>query len=95
MVDEKNFGVRKGSLALMLIIAVAISTWGNVAIGPVDHECHANPARSQGSGCDKRRLLSESNGHRYAGRYLDLPQFDAKATAVDAETMDLKYAERD
>jgi hypothetical protein len=52
MVDEKNFGVRKGSLALMLIIAVAVSACGDVAIGPVDHQCHANPARSQGSGCD-------------------------------------------
>jgi hypothetical protein len=39
----------------MLIIAVAISACGDVAIGPVDHECHSNPARSQGSGCDDRR----------------------------------------
>jgi len=39
--------------------------------------------------------LSESDGHLYGAAILDLPQFDAKATAVYAETMDLKYAERD
>jgi hypothetical protein len=52
MINEKTFGVRKESLALMLIIAVVVSACGNVAIGPVDHECHANPARSHGSGCE-------------------------------------------
>ncbi len=54
MIDEKRFGVRKGSLALMLIIAASLAACGDVAIGPVDHECHANPAKSQGSGCDDR-----------------------------------------
>jgi hypothetical protein len=44
-------------LALMLIMAAALSACGNaatgpVATGPVDHECHGNPARSQGSGCE-------------------------------------------
>ncbi len=38
-------------------------------------------------------MLVESDGHLYAGCYLDLPQLYAKATAVYAETMDLKYAE--
>jgi hypothetical protein len=53
----KRYGVRKESVALMLIIAMAVSACGTaatrpVAVGPVDHECHGNPARSQGSGCD-------------------------------------------
>jgi hypothetical protein len=39
-------------LILMLIIAVCVSACGKVDIGPVDHECHVNPATSQGSGCD-------------------------------------------
>jgi hypothetical protein len=95
VIDEKRFGILKASPALMLIIAVSLAACGDVAIGPVDHECHSNPALSQGSGCDRRRLLGESDGRLYAGHYLDLPQFDAKATAVYAETMDLKYAERD
>jgi hypothetical protein len=56
---------------------------------PVDHECHSNPTRSEGSDCDKRRLLGESDGHFYAA-YLDVPRFDAKATVVD-----VKHAERD
>jgi hypothetical protein len=39
----------------MFIIAMTVSACGNVAIGPVDHECHGNPERSQGSGCDDFR----------------------------------------
>jgi hypothetical protein len=88
VIDEKRFGVRKGRLALMLTIAASLAACGDAAIGPVDHECHSNPARSQGSGCDERRPLSESDGHLY-GAYLDVPRFDAKATAVYAETMDV------
>jgi hypothetical protein len=41
------------SLALMLIIGMAASACGNVAIGPVDHGCYVNPARAQGSGCER------------------------------------------
>jgi hypothetical protein len=53
---EKS-GATKERLALMLLIAVAVSACGNaatgpVAMGPVDHECHGNPARSQASGCE-------------------------------------------
>jgi hypothetical protein len=38
--------------ALMLIVAAVLSACANAAIGPVDHSCAANAARSQGSGCD-------------------------------------------
>jgi hypothetical protein len=62
---SRRFGVRKGNLALMLIIAMTASACGDVVIGPVDHECHSNPARSQGSGCDDHRWLTESDGHLY------------------------------
>jgi hypothetical protein len=65
VIDEKRFGVRKESLALLLAIAASLAACGDVAtgpIGPVDHECHGNPTRSEGSGCDKRRLLGESDG---------------------------------
>ena len=64
VIDEKRFGVRKESLALLLAIAASLAACGDVAtgpIGPVDHECHGNPTRSEGSGCDKRRLLGESD----------------------------------
>jgi hypothetical protein len=39
-------------LILMLIIGVSVSACGKVVLGPVDHECHVDPARSQGSGCE-------------------------------------------
>jgi hypothetical protein len=39
-------------LALILVIAAILSACANAVIGPVDHSCAANPARSQGSGCD-------------------------------------------
>jgi len=91
---RKRLGVRPVRITVALIVAVALSACGAVAIGPVDHECHSNPAQSQGSGCDRRRFV-ESHGHLDAGHYLDLPQFDDKATAVYAETMDVKYAKRD
>jgi hypothetical protein len=39
-------------LAMMLLVAVAVAACGTAAVGPVDHECHGNPARSQGSGCE-------------------------------------------
>jgi hypothetical protein len=53
----KKIGAMKERLALMLLIAAAVSACGNaaigpVAMGPVDHECHGNRARSQGSGCE-------------------------------------------
>jgi hypothetical protein len=55
----ENFGIRTEILALMLIIAAALSACGAAAtrpaaVGPVDHECRGNPARSQGSGCNDR-----------------------------------------
>jgi hypothetical protein len=43
-------GMRR--LTMMLIIAVLLSACGKLALGPVDHECHIDPARSQGSGCE-------------------------------------------
>jgi hypothetical protein len=53
--EPKTVQNRRGAWLLrigaMLIIAAAVSACGAAAIGPVDHECHANPARSQGSGC--------------------------------------------
>jgi hypothetical protein len=47
----KRLATPSVSVATMLIIAAAVSACGAAAIGPVDHECHSNPARSQGSGC--------------------------------------------
>jgi hypothetical protein len=38
--------------AVMLIAVAALSACANAVIGPVEHECHGNPARSQGSGCE-------------------------------------------
>jgi hypothetical protein len=37
---------------MMLIVAVALLACNKLALGPVDHECHIDPARSQGSGCE-------------------------------------------
>jgi len=39
------------SLAMMFLVAVAVAACGTASVVPVDHECHGNPARSQGSGC--------------------------------------------
>jgi hypothetical protein len=39
-------------LALILIVAAALSVCANMAIGPVEHGCVANPQRGQGSGCE-------------------------------------------
>ena len=39
-------------LLLMLLIVASLFGCANVAIGPVDHECHVNPTRSHGSGCE-------------------------------------------
>jgi hypothetical protein len=39
-------------LVLMLLVAAALAGCAKLALGPVDHECHANPARSWGSGCE-------------------------------------------
>jgi hypothetical protein len=36
----------------MLIVVAILSACANAVIGPVDHECHGNPARSYGSGCE-------------------------------------------
>jgi hypothetical protein len=52
-----KFSIRTEILALMFVIAAVISACGtgetgSAAVGPVDHECHGNPARSQGSGCE-------------------------------------------
>jgi hypothetical protein len=55
MVNQKprilyHRGMRR--LTMMLIVAVALSACNTLAFGPVDHECHIDPARSQGSGCE-------------------------------------------
>jgi hypothetical protein len=57
MTDDEPKTVQMGRsawlvrIAATLIIAAPLSACGTAAIGPVDHECHANAARSQGSGC--------------------------------------------
>jgi len=43
-------GTRK--LVLMLLIAAGLVGCAGAALGPVDHECHPNPTRSYGSGCE-------------------------------------------
>lgn len=40
------------TLALMLVIAGALAGCAGAAVGPVDHECHGNPQKSWGSGCE-------------------------------------------
>jgi hypothetical protein len=52
IVTRRNL-LRKESLALIVIIVMAASACGNVAIGPVDHGCYVNPARAEGSGCER------------------------------------------
>jgi hypothetical protein len=37
---------------MMLLVAVTVAACGTASVVPVDHECHGNPARSQGSGCE-------------------------------------------
>jgi hypothetical protein len=39
-------------LVLMLLIVAVLSACAGVVIDDVDHSCHGNPARSQGSGCE-------------------------------------------
>jgi hypothetical protein len=39
-------------LALMLLVAAVLSACADAVIDEVDHSCHGNPARSQGSGCE-------------------------------------------
>jgi hypothetical protein len=57
MTDDKAKTIRQRldarlvRIATTLIVAAAVSACGTAAIGPVDHECHSNPARSRGSGC--------------------------------------------
>jgi hypothetical protein len=39
-------------LTLVLLIAAALSSCGDIVIGPVDHSCPTNPAKGHlGSGC--------------------------------------------
>jgi hypothetical protein len=47
-------GEMKKNFLLMLLIAIAAGLAGcaGATIGPVDHECHGNPQRSWGSGCE-------------------------------------------
>ena len=35
-----------------ILIAVAIAACNRVPIGPVEHDCPINPAKSSGSGCE-------------------------------------------
>ncbi len=39
-------------LILTLMAGVFLAGCGKIVLGPVDHECHVDPARSQGSGCE-------------------------------------------
>jgi hypothetical protein len=39
-------------LVLILLVAAGLVACAGAAIGPVDHECHGNPQRSWGSGCE-------------------------------------------
>jgi hypothetical protein len=46
-----SYNSQMKKLVLILLFASPISACGNVAIGPVDHSCHATPWRESGSGC--------------------------------------------
>jgi hypothetical protein len=48
----RGYNYEMRHLALILIIAAALSACGDIAVGPVDHSCPSNPAKSQGSGCE-------------------------------------------
>jgi len=49
-----NGGMRR--FALLVIIAAAVASCGNVVIGPVDHSCPTKPWKgSDGSGCSVGR----------------------------------------
>ena len=61
--EEKNTtrskAKRQGSFVLVVAVTLTMAacTGGagfDIPIGPVDHSCHGNPARGQGSGCDDR-----------------------------------------
>jgi len=40
------------NLILTLMAGAFLAACGQIVLGPVDHECHVDPARSQGSGCE-------------------------------------------
>jgi hypothetical protein len=39
-------------LVLLLLASAGLAGCAGVPLGPVDHECHVNPQRSWGSGCE-------------------------------------------
>ena len=39
-------------LIMMSIVAAIAAGCTDAVVGPVDHSCHSNPGRSQGSGCE-------------------------------------------
>lgn len=50
---SRNYDNELRQVALMLIVAGALSACGDVVVGPVDHSCHSNPSLGQGSGCSE------------------------------------------
>jgi hypothetical protein len=43
---------RMRGLVLIVLVAATLTGCAGATIGPVDHECHVNPQRSWGSGCE-------------------------------------------
>jgi hypothetical protein len=39
-------------LVLIVLVAATLTGCAGATIGPVDHECHVNPQRFWGSGCE-------------------------------------------
>ena len=39
-------------LVVLFLVTAGLAGCTGVPIGPVDHECHGNPQRSWGSGCE-------------------------------------------
>jgi hypothetical protein len=50
--SEPRLARRFLHLILTLMAGVFLAACGEIVLGPVDHECHVDPARSQGSGCE-------------------------------------------
>ena len=39
-------------LVVLFLVTAGLAGCAGAPIGPVDHECHVNPQRSWGSGCE-------------------------------------------
>jgi hypothetical protein len=50
--SEPRLARRFRNLILTLMAGIFLAACGEIALGPVDQECHVDPARSQGSGCE-------------------------------------------